>query len=51
MKLINDSYIGGATQPGVTLQGTLMNHTKTVLSISTQLELRDALNYTGVPFV
>lgn len=31
------NYIGGATQPGVTLQGTLMNHTSTVVSISHQL--------------
>ncbi|KAF2740457.1 beta-glucuronidase [Polyplosphaeria fusca] len=27
------NYIGGATQPGVTLAGTLMNHTKTVASV------------------
>ncbi|TKA76148.1 hypothetical protein B0A49_03722 [Cryomyces minteri] len=31
------NYIGGATQPGVTLQGTLMNHSSTVRSISHQL--------------
>lgn len=31
------NYIGGATQPGVTLQGTLMNHTSTVASIAKQL--------------
>jgi len=31
------NYIGGATQPGVTLQGTLMNHTKTTASVAQQL--------------
>ena len=31
------SYISGATSPGVTLQGTLMNHTSTTHSISSQL--------------
>lgn len=46
-----DSYIGGATQPGVTLQGTLMNHTKTVQSISAQTNLSSHLAYTGIPFI
>jgi len=45
------NYIGGATQPGVTLQGTLMNHSSTVNSISTQLTLRNSLAHTGVPFI
>lgn len=45
------SYIGGATQPGVTLQGTLMNHTSTVRSISSQLALRNSLKYTKIPFI
>ena len=31
------NYINGATQPGVTLQGTLMNHTSTVASVAKQL--------------
>jgi hypothetical protein len=31
--LTNYSYVGGANQPGVTLAGTLLNHTKTVTSI------------------
>ena len=31
------NYIGGATQPGVTLQGTLMNHSSTVASIAHQV--------------
>ena len=33
----HDSYISGATSPGVTLQGTLMNHTSTASSVSFQL--------------
>ncbi|EMC91297.1 glycoside hydrolase family 79 protein [Baudoinia panamericana UAMH 10762] len=31
------NYISGATVPGVTLQGTLMNHTSNVVSIAKQL--------------
>jgi hypothetical protein len=45
----SDSYIGGATQPGVTLQGTLMNHTSTVHSISSQVNESNYLAYTGIP--
>ena len=45
------NYIGGATQPGVTLQGTLMNHSSTVASISHQLNESSLLAYTGVPFI
>ena len=45
------NYIGGATQPGVTLQGTLMNHTSTVSSISHQLNESSLLAYTGIPFI
>lgn len=29
-----NSYINGATSPGVTLQGTLMNHTQTMQSVN-----------------
>jgi hypothetical protein len=47
----SDSYIGGATQPGVTLQGTLMNHTSTVHSISSQVNESNYLAYTGIPFI
>jgi Glycosyl hydrolase family 79 C-terminal beta domain len=47
----NHSYIGGATQPGVTLQGTLMNHTSTVHSISSQVNESNYLAYTGIPFI
>jgi len=51
------NYIGGATQPGVTLQGTLMNHTSNIASLSHQLnesrllsELPKSL-YPGLPFI
>ncbi|MCJ1282038.1 hypothetical protein MMC26_001361 [Xylographa opegraphella] len=45
------NYIGGATQPGVTLQGTLMNHSSTVASIAPQLnESRLLANY-SIPFI
>ncbi len=36
-RLTCNSYISGATVPGVTLQGTLMNHSSTVASIAKQL--------------
>lgn len=49
--LIANSYIGGATQPGVTLQGTLMNHTVTIRSVNAQAELGQNLSYTGLPFI
>jgi len=45
------SYIGGATQPGVTLQDTLMNHNKTVSSISNQVAVLKALEDRGLPFI
>ena len=45
------SYIGGATQPGVTLQGTLMNHTSTVLSVNKHLNESRLLAYTGLPYI
>ncbi|KIW67341.1 hypothetical protein PV04_06604 [Phialophora macrospora] len=45
------NYIGGATQPGVTLQGTLMNHTSTVLSINKHLNESRLLAYTGLPYI
>ncbi|KAL6879248.1 glycoside hydrolase family 79 protein [Trichoderma novae-zelandiae] len=37
------NYISGATSPGVTLQGTLMNHTKTVGSVEGHLPEYDAI--------
>lgn len=46
------NYIGGATQPGVTLQGTLMNHTSTVLSVNKHLNESTILrNYTNLPYI
>ncbi|KAK7887692.1 hypothetical protein LTR67_009594 [Exophiala xenobiotica] len=42
------NYIGGATQPGVTLQGTLMNHTSTILSVAKHLNESHLLANTGV---
>jgi len=49
--LTASSYIGGATQPGVTLQGFLMNHTKTVSSVSTQLNVSSRLSRYQLPFI
>ncbi|RDW89443.1 hypothetical protein BP6252_01475 [Coleophoma cylindrospora] len=46
------NYIGGATSPGVTLQGTLMNHTSTVHSISAQVAVAANLSSLAtVPFI
>lgn len=45
------NYIGGATQPGVTLQGTLMNHSSTTASISHQLNESLLLAYEDIPFI
>ncbi|GCB18100.1 beta-glucuronidase [Aspergillus awamori] len=49
------NYIGGATQPGVTLQNTLMNHTKTVESVAQQVNVSRILskdNLTpGIPYI
>jgi hypothetical protein len=45
------SYIGGATQPGITLQNTLLNHTSTSHSLSLQTALAAALSYTNLPFI
>ena len=42
------NYIGGATQPGVTLAGTLMNHTKTVSSVTAHVNEHDALKAAGL---
>ncbi|KAJ9633244.1 hypothetical protein H2204_007140 [Knufia peltigerae] len=46
------NYIGGATQPGVTLQGTLMNHTSTVLSVAKHLNESNLLAAkTDLPYI
>ncbi|KAL1849762.1 hypothetical protein Plec18167_008478 [Paecilomyces lecythidis] len=38
------NYIGGATQPGVTLQHTLMNHTSTVKSVAQHVNVSRILS-------
>lgn len=40
---MDTSYIGGATQPGVTLQGTLMNHTSNVHSVNNLVAVQQQL--------
>lgn len=46
------NYIGGATQPGVTLQHTLMNHTSTVLSVNKHLNESTFLRpYTNLRYI
>jgi Glycosyl hydrolase family 79 C-terminal beta domain len=37
------NYMGGATQPGVTLQGTLMNHTSVVNAINSHVKYANSL--------
>ena len=50
---IHSSYINGATAPGVTLQGTLMNHTSTVISVDKHIdEIRQpAIADSGLPYI
>jgi len=50
-QISSHNYIGGATQPGVTLQKTLMNHSSTVNSISTQLTVSRSLSNYSLPFI
>ncbi|KAK3077111.1 hypothetical protein LTS18_011190, partial [Coniosporium uncinatum] len=50
-QISSHNYINGAEIPGVTLQGTLMNHTNTVASIAKQLALRNALSSYEIPFI
>jgi hypothetical protein len=45
---LNHSYIGGATQPGVTLAGTLMNHTRTVSSLAANNREQASLKAAGM---
>ncbi|KIV90003.1 hypothetical protein PV10_07353 [Exophiala mesophila] len=47
------NYINGATAPGVTLQGTLMNHTSTVISVDKHIdEIRQpAIADSGLPYI
>ncbi|KAH7132105.1 hypothetical protein B0J11DRAFT_548109 [Dendryphion nanum] len=43
------NYIGGATEPGVTLSNTLLNHEKTVSSISAHIKSLTTLKAAGMP--
>ncbi|MCJ1330096.1 hypothetical protein MMC10_006778 [Thelotrema lepadinum] len=51
IQISSHNYISGATSPGVTLQGTLMNHTSTVSSISSQLTEMSSLSNYSLPFI
>jgi hypothetical protein len=42
------SYISGATSPGVTLAGTLMNHTRTIQSVSAHTREHASLKAAGL---
>ncbi|KAK8122332.1 Beta-glucuronidase [Apiospora sp. TS-2023a] len=44
------NYISGAATPGVTLQGTLMNHTRTTLSVEAHVDEYNAIN-PGIPHI
>ncbi|KAI1800487.1 glycoside hydrolase family 79 protein [Daldinia bambusicola] len=44
------NYISGAETPGVTLQGTLMNHTRTALSVGVHAAQNAAIQ-PGVPYI
>jgi hypothetical protein len=45
------NYIGGATQPGVTLAGTLMNHSQTVRSVAAHLTEMASLRSYGLEYI
>jgi hypothetical protein len=45
------SYINGANVPGVTLKGTLLNHTNTLVSISHHTAVQDALPASAPPYI
>ncbi|PVH92704.1 glycoside hydrolase family 79 protein [Periconia macrospinosa] len=49
-KFSSHNYIGGATQPGVTLAGTLMNHGRTLSSISAHNDEHESLKSAGMDF-
>ncbi|KAI1209122.1 glycoside hydrolase family 79 protein [Annulohypoxylon truncatum] len=44
------NYIDGATSLGVTLQGTLLNHTRTALSVGQHITENAAIN-PGIPYI
>lgn len=45
------NYMGGATQPGVTLQGTLMNHTAVVKSITSHVNYAKSVSSVNADYV
>lgn len=45
------NYMGGATQPGVTLQGTLMNHTAVVKSVTAHVNYAKSVNFVNADYV
>ncbi|KAF2090616.1 glycoside hydrolase family 79 protein [Saccharata proteae CBS 121410] len=45
------NYIGGATQPGITLSNTLLNHSKTISSISSQMNESALLTSYHLPYI
>ncbi|KAF2645814.1 hypothetical protein P280DRAFT_417944 [Massarina eburnea CBS 473.64] len=47
-KFSSHNYIGGSTQPGITLANTLLNHTKTALSISAHTSEQASLKSAGM---
>jgi Glycosyl hydrolase family 79 C-terminal beta domain len=53
--ITSHNYIGGATQPGVTLRHTLMNHTSTTSSLSSQFNVSKIVSTLpgskGLPFI
>lgn len=45
--MCKNSYISGATSPGVTLQGTLMNHSVTMQSVNAHIVEYDRIARSG----
>ena len=50
-QISSHNYIDGATAPGVTLSGTLMNHTRTRLSVDKQVAEKQSLKQYDHPFI
>ncbi|MCJ1287531.1 hypothetical protein MMC26_006883 [Xylographa opegraphella] len=52
IKLISfHNYIGSTSDPGISLQGTLLNHTNTMQSIAQKLDQYSFLANTSIPFI
>lgn len=51
--IVGNSYISGAASPGVTLQGTLLNHTVTTKSVDSHISEYDRIwsNSSSVPLI